>query len=112
MLTTQMELTKLPYLRNLPLAHPVLSSDSFKISLLIGTDHYWDIVEDHIVHGQRPTAMSSKLGYLLSGPLPVDQTTSVTNTFHVSTCTAIVMNVILHSFETGISRNHPSGLHQ
>ena len=83
--TTQLEVTTLPYLRNLPLTHPVLSGDSFKISLLIGTDHYWEIVQDHIVRGQGPTAMSSKLGYLLSGPLPVDQTTSVTNTFHVST---------------------------
>ena len=31
--TTQAEFTKLPYLSNLPLAHPVLHNDSFKISL-------------------------------------------------------------------------------
>lgn len=83
--TAQAEVTKLPYLNNLSLAHPVLSNDSYKISLLIGTDHYWDIVEDHIVRGQGPTAMSSKLGYLLSGPLQVDKTAAITNTLHVST---------------------------
>ena len=41
----------------------------FDISLLIGVDHYWKIVEDHIVRGDGPTAVQSKLGYLLSGPL-------------------------------------------
>jgi len=35
--------------------------------LLIGADHYWDVVEDKIVRGKGPTAMQSKLGYLLSG---------------------------------------------
>ena len=84
--TAQTEVTKLPYLSSLPLAHPVISNDSFKISLLIGTDHYWDIVEDHIVRGHGPTAVSSKLGYLLSSPLPIDKTaTTITNTLHIST---------------------------
>ena len=41
----------------------------FDISLLIGVDHYWKIVEDHIVRRDGPTAVQSKLGYLLSGPL-------------------------------------------
>ena len=27
------------------------------------------MIEDHIIRGQGPTAMKSKLGYLLSGPL-------------------------------------------
>ena len=64
---TQASITELPYLRGFPLAHPVMK---FKISLLIGTDHYWDLVEDHIFHGNGPTATSTKFGYLLSGPLP------------------------------------------
>ena len=65
--------TQLPHLRGLPLGHPVMRDDSFKISLLIGSDHYWDIVEDHIIRGNEPTAMSSILGYLLSGPLPMEE---------------------------------------
>ena len=53
---------------------------------LLGTDHYWDLVEDHIIRGNGPTAMSSKIGYLLSGPLPMEHTlTTYTNALHVST---------------------------
>ena len=40
----------------------------FNIPLLIGADNYSDIVEDHIIRGDGPTATSSKIGYLLSGP--------------------------------------------
>ncbi|XP_063408992.1 uncharacterized protein LOC134692470 [Mytilus trossulus] len=56
------------YLRGLKLAHTMTQQDSFDISLLVGADHYWDIVEDHIVRGNGPTAVKSKIGYLLSGP--------------------------------------------
>ena len=41
----------------------------FFITLLIGADHYWEIVEDHVIRSNGPTAVGSKLGYLLSGPL-------------------------------------------
>ena len=60
----------MPHLRGLKLAHPVPADKDFTISLLIGTDHYWTFVQDHIVRGKGPTAHQSKLGYLLSGPLP------------------------------------------
>ena len=62
-------LSQLSYLKGLQLAHPVTRSDSFEISLLIGADHYWDFVGDHTVRGNGPTAVSSKLGYRLSGPI-------------------------------------------
>jgi len=62
-------LTDLPHLKGLHLAYPITSTEQFNITLLIGADHYWDIVEDHIIRGDGPTAMGSKLGYLLSGPL-------------------------------------------
>ena len=82
--TVNTEVVQLPYLRELPLAHPVTSNENFKISLLIGVDHYWDIVEDDIIRGNGPTAMNSKLGYLLSGPLPVAKSQSeITSTFHI-----------------------------
>ena len=73
---------KHPYLQSLKLAHPVTHNENFEISLLIGADHYWDIVEDHIIRGNGPTAMKSKLGYLLSGP--VASTTNVENEFSLS----------------------------
>jgi len=38
--------------------------------MLIGADDYWDIVGDDIIRGNGPTAVASRLGYFLSGPLP------------------------------------------
>ncbi|XP_071127724.1 uncharacterized protein [Mytilus edulis] len=59
------------YLKGLRLAHPFTEDNSsFEISLLIGADFYWDFVEDTILRGNGPTAVKSKLGYLLSGPIP------------------------------------------
>ena len=65
------DLHNLTHLRGLKLAHPVSSKEKLDISLLIGVDHYWEIVGNQIVWGKGPTAMQSKLGYLLSGPLPL-----------------------------------------
>jgi len=57
-----------PYLRDLQLAQPV-GCDNKEISLLIGADFYWNVIQDKIVWENGPTAMESKIGYLLSGPL-------------------------------------------
>lgn len=57
----------LPYLKHLKFAHSYDGSP-FDISLLIGVDHYWDIVGNDIIRGPGPVAVSSKIGYLLSGP--------------------------------------------
>ncbi|XP_071179213.1 uncharacterized protein [Mytilus edulis] len=57
----------LPHLSGLKLAHSVHSGDRFEINLLIGADHYWDIIEDKVIRGNGPTAVQSKIGYLLSG---------------------------------------------
>lgn len=61
---------RFPYLRRLKLAHPVMHGDQFEINLLIGGDFYWDIVQDKVIRGNGPTAVNSKIGYLLSGPVP------------------------------------------
>ena len=71
-------LDKLPYLQELPLAHPVTSDDNFHISILIGADYYWQFIQDRIVRGDGPTAVESRLGYLLSGPLPSTQLACIT----------------------------------
>ncbi|XP_064635263.1 uncharacterized protein LOC135492635 [Lineus longissimus] len=87
------DLSRLPYLRNLTLAHPPSDEASFNISILIGADHYWDLVEDHVVRGSGPTAVSSKLGYLLSGPaLPTDYINKV-SAFHLFTQPAAPLDV-------------------
>ena len=62
----------IPHLRGFTFAHSVTSDENFVISLLIGADPYWDLVEDTIIRGQGPTAVASKLGYLVSEPLQTD----------------------------------------
>ena len=59
----------LQYLKGLKLAHPVTANEQFDISLLIGVDYYWQIVQDEVIRGDGPIAVKSKLGYLLSGPV-------------------------------------------
>ena len=65
---TRYSIAELPYLKGLQLANPLTTGEQFEVTLLIGADYYWQLVEDHIVRGQGPTAMKSRLGYLLSGP--------------------------------------------
>ncbi|XP_065902524.1 uncharacterized protein [Dysidea avara] len=67
--TCHTQLLQMKHLNGLQLANPVTKDSMFEISLLIGADYYWQFVGDHIVRGEGPTAMQSKLGYLLSGPL-------------------------------------------
>jgi transposase InsO family protein len=66
-------INKIPHLKGLQLAHPITSDENFEISLLVGADQYWKVVEDQVIRGNGPTAMKSKVGYLLSGPLEADQ---------------------------------------
>ena len=61
--------SKLPYQIHLRLAHAVTEDDTFRIELLIGADQYWTIVEDETIRGEGPTAVKSKVGYILSGPV-------------------------------------------
>ena len=74
-----------PYLRGLPLAYPVTENENFEISVLIGADYYWHFVQDHVVRGKGPTAVQSKRGYLLSGPLPSRAQITLISLFHVAT---------------------------
>jgi len=79
----QPQIADLPYLKGLTLAHPVSADKQFELSLLIGADYYWQIIEGHIIQGNGPTAVKSKLGYLLSGPLPNTVNTSA-SALHVA----------------------------
>ena len=72
-------------LQGLTLGHPITGDRPFEVSLLISIDHYWKLVGDHVIRGDGPTAIQSKLGYLLSGPLHLsNHTQEITSTFHVS----------------------------
>ena len=85
------DVSKLPHLQGLKLAHPVGTPEKFDISLLLGADYYWDVAGNHIVRGEGPTAMQSKLGYLLSGPLPQQIQSSNTCVFH--TCPSQILDL-------------------
>jgi hypothetical protein len=61
----------LTYRKGLTLTHPVSGDDDFEIEILIGADHYWDIVQDEVIRGDGSTAIQSKIGYLLKGLLLV-----------------------------------------
>ena len=88
------KLTSLPYLHSLTLAHPITGDKHFEISLLIGVDHYWKLVGDHTIRGDGPTAVQSKLGYLLSGPLHLsNHRTEIVSTFHVSVSPSIEQTI-------------------
>ncbi|XP_074658424.1 uncharacterized protein LOC141911298 [Tubulanus polymorphus] len=70
MQTYSYNLKNLDYLNGLQLAHPLTYTDySYDLSILIGADYYWQLVENETVRGNGPTAVASKLGYLLSGPI-------------------------------------------
>ena len=69
----QREVKTLKYLCGLKLAHPVTDEDGFEISLLIGADSFWKIVQNRVIRGKGPTAVQSKIGYLLSGPMPINK---------------------------------------
>lgn len=79
------QLHELPHLRYLTLAHPITGDLQFDVSLLIGVDYYWQIVEDDVIRGKGPTAVQSKLGYLLSGPLSIPRSCDEdTNVLHIT----------------------------
>jgi hypothetical protein len=82
----RLDIATLPHLEGLTLAHPPSDVNSLDISVLIGADYYWSIVGDHTIRGNGPIAVSSKLGYLLSGPNTTQTTASVlsTNVMHIS----------------------------
>jgi len=83
--TISYSVTSLPHLQGLQLAHPVIAEREFHISLLVGADYYWDIVQDQVIRGNGPTAVQSKLGYLLSGPIqPASPNPPAANVFMVA----------------------------
>lgn len=66
----------LSHLSNLKLAHSVINDDKFEISLLIGADQYRSIVGNKTIRGNDQMAVSSKIRYLLSRPVPATDATA------------------------------------
>ena len=63
-----------PHLIDLPLADNSTGETSLEIELLIGADYYYSLVFGQTVRsatGQGPTAIEARLGYVISGPIEI-----------------------------------------
>ena len=57
-----------PHLVGLPLADEHNDEDMQEIHILIGLDHYHDVITGEIIRGKDwPIAVGSQFGYILSG---------------------------------------------
>ena len=72
-----------PYLQGLPLADSITSTEQVDIDLLIGSDYYWSFVGGPPVRGEGPTAVPTRLGFVLNGP--VKDIYNVCSSMHVQT---------------------------
>ena len=64
---------RFPHLKGLTLADPPSKDDPGDIDMLIGSDFYWSSIGGEVKRGDHgPTAVSSRLGWILSGPSPRD----------------------------------------
>ena len=69
------------YLQNLKLADS--GSGTLNIDILVGNDHYWDIITGETIRScSGPTAVHSKLGWILSGPTGQFEQSTNTNIVH------------------------------
>ena len=85
--TINFRTSTLPYLKELKLANPICNDDKIWLSMLIGADNYWDIVQDHTVRGKGPTSVKSKMEYLLSG--------QARTSFATGKTTSTMLNVLI-----------------
>ena len=57
------------HLRGLKLADYSTGEDDIMVDILVGSDQYWQLVSGKVVRGEDgPTAIQTKLGWVLSGP--------------------------------------------
>lgn len=55
------------------------ASDHLEINILVGPDYYWKVATGRIVHGRvGPTAIKTRFGWVLSGPVPGRHPVSMT----------------------------------
>ena len=88
-LPVKVNIREYPHLHGLQMADS--SKDDQPIDLLIGSDYYWDFVEGDAIRGQSgPTAIDSKFGWLLSGPISSTTRSS----------SKVVSNLVVSGFHT------------
>ena len=86
--SSRVEVGNYPHLTGLELANSVEHGDQ-EIGILIGADHYHDIVLGEVIKGSSgPVAIRSKLGWLLSGP-------TVSQNEKVTACSNVISTPVL-----------------
>ena len=75
----------------LRLADYCAEGETLNVDILVGSDYYWTLVTGHTIRGTRgPTALHTKLGWVLSGPVscgnPGGEQRSNLVTTHVLKC--------------------------
>ena len=66
----KVQVSEYPHIEGLALADEFDDQGSDAIDILIGSDFYWSFITGDTIRGDHgPTAVSSKLGWLLSGPV-------------------------------------------
>lgn len=59
------------HLTGLKLADYGTGEDNVEVDILVGSDQYWSLVSGRVVRGEHgPIAIETKLGWVLSGPIP------------------------------------------
>ena len=97
-IAARVDVSNYPHLQGLALADTFSSSDK-EIGILIGADHYHDVVTGEVIKGSiGPVATSSKLGWLLSGPISSYETENVCS----NVVTSFVVDVLPQK-ENGIN---------
>ena len=71
-----------PPLASLPLADwPENEAQDLEVDILIGSDFYWHFMTGRCIRGEYgPAALETKIGWVLSGPVPWDQEAQYTQT--------------------------------
>ena len=82
---TELAQSSYQHLHGLSLADRCGRGD-LRISILIGADHYWSLVEGPVVRGApwEPVALATKLGYVLSGPAMIMSHNDNANTVNLT----------------------------
>ena len=78
--STAIDIGGYPHLQELQLSEFLQDEPVDHIDILIGSDHYWDVVTGDISReNDGPVAIDSKFGWLLSGPLKRRENSTITN---------------------------------
>ena len=90
------------HLLGLELADSADASDVLEVDVLIGSDCYWSLVTGRVIRGDNgPTAIHTKVGWVLSGPVDQPEVTTnltfmTTHVLKIETCPTMEGNLDDH----------------